>query len=266
MTKEAACTEAGEETRTCSQGDATEKREIPAKGHMAKSERVNVKAATCTEDGYTGDVVCETCGVVLEAGEKIPATGHDFGEWVVTKEATVIEEGEETRTCAKCGAAETRAIEKLTPAPAPDPKPAPDPVPDPKPTPDPEPSVPDETPARNESEVTTAQPKLRLLDSNRTDILGNTEEVEQVFDAEEQTLTIRTDRAVADLTGTLELLDQMRAQGVKQIVLKTQNRTSVLLLDELCAAGGPDAEFSLTHNGTEATLVVNGVSRPELIH
>ncbi len=305
VTKAATCTEAGEETRTCSQGDATEKREIPAKGHTAKSERVNVKAAICTEDGYTGNVVCNTCGAVLEAGEKIPATGHDFGEWtvtkeatcteageetrtcskgdaaetretpatghefgewVVTKEATVSEEGEETRTCAKCGAAETRAIEKLTPAPAPDPKPAPDPVPDPKPTPDPEPSVPDETPARNESEVTTAQPKLRLLDSNRTDILGNTEEVEQVFDAEEQTLTIQTDRAVADLTGTLELLDQMRAQGVKQIVLKTQNRTSVLLLDEICAVGGPDAEFSLTHNGTEVTLLVNGVSRPELIH
>ena len=33
--------------------------------------------ATCTEDGYTGDQVCE-CGVVVTVGEVIPATGHDY--------------------------------------------------------------------------------------------------------------------------------------------------------------------------------------------
>ena len=40
----------------------------------------------------------------------IPATGHDFGEWTVTKEATCEAEGEESRSCSKCDAKETRAV------------------------------------------------------------------------------------------------------------------------------------------------------------
>ena len=45
---------------------------------------VGVKEATATEDGYTGDLVCTTCGKTIEYGEVIPATGEkeekpDFG-------------------------------------------------------------------------------------------------------------------------------------------------------------------------------------------
>ena len=36
----------------------------------------NAKAATCTEDGYTGDTVCSVCGTEIKKGEVIPATGH----------------------------------------------------------------------------------------------------------------------------------------------------------------------------------------------
>ena len=36
----------------------------------------NAKAATCTEDGYTGDTVCSVCSTVIKKGEVIPATGH----------------------------------------------------------------------------------------------------------------------------------------------------------------------------------------------
>ena len=43
-----------------------------------ETETVNAKAATCTEDGYTGDVVCKACGKVITKGEVIPATGHDY--------------------------------------------------------------------------------------------------------------------------------------------------------------------------------------------
>ena len=32
----------------------------------------------------------------------IPATGHNFGEWKVTKEATATEKGEKERVCARC--------------------------------------------------------------------------------------------------------------------------------------------------------------------
>lgn len=35
-------------------------------------------AATCVENGYTGDKVCKNCGEVIEKGEIIPATGHSI--------------------------------------------------------------------------------------------------------------------------------------------------------------------------------------------
>lgn len=38
------------------------------------------------------------------------AASHTFGKWVITTEPTCVDEGEETRTCEKCGATETRTI------------------------------------------------------------------------------------------------------------------------------------------------------------
>ena len=49
---------------------------LPSLGH--KTQLVGAKPATCTEDGYTGDEVCKTCGVTVKKGEVIPATGHDY--------------------------------------------------------------------------------------------------------------------------------------------------------------------------------------------
>ena len=40
------------------------------------TEVKNAKAATITEDGYTGDVVCKLCGTLVKKGEVIPATGY----------------------------------------------------------------------------------------------------------------------------------------------------------------------------------------------
>lgn len=68
----------------------------------------NIVPATCTEDG-SKTVVCEDCGETLST-EVIPATGHSFGDWTVTKEATCFEDGEETRTCSVCKYVETRPI------------------------------------------------------------------------------------------------------------------------------------------------------------
>lgn len=68
----------------------------------------NIVPATCTEDG-SKTVVCEDCGETIST-EVIPATGHSFGEWTVTKEAACFEDGEETRTCSVCQAVETRPI------------------------------------------------------------------------------------------------------------------------------------------------------------
>lgn len=68
----------------------------------------NIVPVSCTEDG-SKTVVCEDCGETLST-EVIPATGHSFGEWTVTKEATCFEDGEETRTCSVCECVETRPI------------------------------------------------------------------------------------------------------------------------------------------------------------
>lgn len=43
----------------------------------------------------------------------IPAQGHDWGEWVVTKQPAEGVKGEETRTCNRCGETETRDIPAL---------------------------------------------------------------------------------------------------------------------------------------------------------
>ena len=81
------------------------------------TEDVNVKAefekhttqlegkveATCTKDGYTGDLVCTVCGTVVEEGETIKATGHTQ-ETIPGKEATCTQDGlTDGVKCSVCG-------------------------------------------------------------------------------------------------------------------------------------------------------------------
>ena len=42
------------------------------------TETRNAKAATCTEDGYTGDIYCLDCQEKVTVGEVIPALGHEY--------------------------------------------------------------------------------------------------------------------------------------------------------------------------------------------
>ena len=56
---------------------------------------------------------CTVCGALL-GQEPIPATGkHAFGAWKVTKEATALAAGVNTRACTVCGKKETKSIAKL---------------------------------------------------------------------------------------------------------------------------------------------------------
>ena len=74
---------------------------LPATGH--DTEIVGAKPATCTEDGYTGDEVCKTCGVTVKKGQVIPATGHDT-QLVGAKPATCTEDGYTgDEVCKTCG-------------------------------------------------------------------------------------------------------------------------------------------------------------------
>lgn len=73
---------------------------------------VNAKAATCTEDGYTGDTVCSVCGYEISQGEAVPATGHSFTSYVPNGDATCTEDGTETASCDNgCGAEDMRVDE-----------------------------------------------------------------------------------------------------------------------------------------------------------
>ena len=74
------------------------------------TETRNAKEATCTETGYTGDVYCVDCGMLVTAGTELPLADHSMGQWTVTKPATCDEDGEETRQCANCDYCETRTI------------------------------------------------------------------------------------------------------------------------------------------------------------
>ncbi|MBR4910343.1 MAG: hypothetical protein IKZ47_03350 [Clostridia bacterium] len=57
--------------------------------------------ATCDEPGNTGYTYCRGCGALLQGGEQIPATGHNFG--AVTYPVTCTEVGYTEYTCLTCG-------------------------------------------------------------------------------------------------------------------------------------------------------------------
>lgn len=78
--------------------------------HTHTEETIPGKAATCTEDGLTEGKKCTECGAILTEQQTI-AAAHTWGEWTVTKEATVTAEGEKVRTCTVCGEKETKSVE-----------------------------------------------------------------------------------------------------------------------------------------------------------
>ena len=69
---------------------------------------VETVPATCLTDGYT-EHECKICGDYFADGT-IPATGHSFGEWVITKEPTDTDSGEIERECSSCGVTESDEI------------------------------------------------------------------------------------------------------------------------------------------------------------
>lgn len=79
--------------------------------HEWKENTSKSKAATCTEDGYKF-YECTKDGCTETKKETIKATGHKYGEWKVTKEATTTSEGEKQRECSVCKNVEKQKIDK----------------------------------------------------------------------------------------------------------------------------------------------------------
>ena len=71
--------------------------------------------ATCTETGLSKGAKCSVCERVMIKQTEMPANGHSYGDWTVSKEATVDAEGEEKHVCSACGHEETRSTAKLDP-------------------------------------------------------------------------------------------------------------------------------------------------------
>ena len=67
-------------------------------------------APTCTETGLTEGSACSVCGEILVAQQVIEASGHDFGEWILTTDPGCVTPGEETRYCENCDEYETRGV------------------------------------------------------------------------------------------------------------------------------------------------------------
>ena len=78
-----------------------------------KREVRNAKAATCTLDGYSGDIYCTNCGNLIEAGSVTKAVGHQWDNGVITKAATATQTGIKTYTCTVCKTTRTEVIKAL---------------------------------------------------------------------------------------------------------------------------------------------------------
>ena len=94
-TKQATCTDAGIETRTCECGES-ETRTVEALGHDTVHH--DAKAATCTEKGWAAYDTCSRCD--YSTYKEIPATGHHHNAVVTAPTCTA--KGYTTHTCA-CG-------------------------------------------------------------------------------------------------------------------------------------------------------------------
>ena len=109
ITKQPTCTSEGTKTKTCTKCGATVTETIAKLSH---SYTATVVAPTCTTNGYTLHK-CSVCGTSYK-DSTTKATGHSYGNSVVTKQPTCTAEGTKTKTCTKCNATVTETIAKTS--------------------------------------------------------------------------------------------------------------------------------------------------------
>ena len=109
VTKQPTCTAEGTKTKTCTKCNATVTETIPKTSHKYAD---TVVAPTCTANGYTLHK-CSVCGTSYK-DSTTKATGHSYGNSVVTKQPTCTSEGTKTKTCTKCNATVTETIAKTS--------------------------------------------------------------------------------------------------------------------------------------------------------
>ena len=128
ITTEPTCTDEGVKTFTCNSCGKTRTEEVAALGHNYSSDWTIDTAATCSAIGSKSHH-CTRCDSKKDITE-IPASGkHTWNNGIITKPATIAEEGVKTYTCTVCGVTRTETIAKLpmptaTPVPTATPTPA----------------------------------------------------------------------------------------------------------------------------------------------
>ena len=110
ITQEATCAKTGIKTYTCTVCKTTKTEEVPATGVHKNTELRNVKEATCTEEGYTGDTYCKDCGSKIASGQKISKIEHSWNSGIVTTPPTCVEHGVKTYTCNICQTTKTEEL------------------------------------------------------------------------------------------------------------------------------------------------------------
>ena len=105
VTKQPTCTSEGTAIKTCAKCNATVTETIAKTSHKYAD---TVVAPTCTADGYTLHK-CSVCGTSYK-DSTTKATGHSYGNSVVTKQPTCTAEGTKTKTCTKCNATVTEKL------------------------------------------------------------------------------------------------------------------------------------------------------------
>ncbi|RHO08031.1 hypothetical protein DW246_13505 [Lachnospiraceae bacterium AM21-21] len=112
VTKEPTCTKYGTKKRICKRCNEYEIDVIDPTGHQ-HTKIIDQKAATCEGKGYSGDLYCEDCRLIIQLGHDIAATGHTWDDGEITKEPTQTATGIKTYTCKTCHKTRTETIPML---------------------------------------------------------------------------------------------------------------------------------------------------------
>ena len=84
--------------------DTFEYGEVDLTNHIGDPYLVGQKAATCSTEGYTGDIYCSSCNKIIEKGNVTSKTAHTPSyKWEQIKAPTCTDSGTEVEKCSACG-------------------------------------------------------------------------------------------------------------------------------------------------------------------
>lgn len=223
----ATCTEKGKITLVCKKcGEvSSDVKEIAATGH--KTVKTGEKAATCTEAGYTGDEVCQTCKETVKKGTVIEKLGHSYQSTL--KAATCTEDGEKILVCETCkdtiretlkavGHIYQNGVCSVCQAKDPDYKP------------------------QAEVEVVTKPEAQKAVDEVKNDIVNTVAESLKVVKAELEASgeTVSTEKLIATVKEALNL-KKSESEAVKNVVNSVSDKT----LEKVITAVTENKEISM---------------------